>query len=541
MEDDRVSRRKLLTGVAAGAGVTFAGCSGGGEGTESSGQTPTETPTETETESPTPTVAEEQLKDSMAVALPTDPTAGVWAVYGGVTPYYTNILEPLMWVSDEMELVPWLATDWEATSETTWEFSIREGVKFHNGDELTADDVVWSFKEILNEWSWAPGWWHVNPENVRKVDEYTMEMETNDPFPSLPGTIAHNMACVQHPDRDRDANEVIGTGPYEVTTREKGQRVEVERFDDYWDGPAEMANITFNVITDPTTRTLALENHEIDVAYSPPSSKLDSLESNESTKTQKQTSPGAMYVGLHNYKAPTDDVKLRKALNYATSQETLVQTVLNNVGLPARSPVAKSIYWSAHEKLPEYSQDMEKAKSLVEESSYNGETLKFLLSSETPDGKTIATALQQWYNQIGVEIEIQQLEDAAFEDATRNGDGHMILEVSGSNSGAADYLIYESFHSEGDVNERLYKKNETGVYNPGGEVDTLINEGFQASEKDVKEQKYEQALQIIVEEQASVVPLTYQQYVVGARADVKNLDLRPINEMVRWPTAKHLE
>ena len=79
------------------------------------------------------------------------------------------------------------------------------------------------------------------------------------------------------------------------------------------------------------------------------------------------------------------------------------------------------------------------------------------------------------------------------------------------------------------------------MYNPGEEVDTLIEEGFQTGDKELKEEKYEEALRIIMEDEASVVPLTYQQYVVGSYKDVENLDLRPINEMVRWPGTKHLK
>lgn len=530
-----VTRRKLLSGIAAGTSATVAGCIGG----DSNDSTDTSTGNGGSTTSTS--IPENQLEDQLTVALPVDPTMGVWSVYGGVTPYYTNVLEPLIWVNDEMELVPWLAKDWKSTGDRSWEFTIRDGVTFHNGDTLTAEHVVWSFETLLNEWSYAPGWLHIKPENVTALDDRTVEFVTTDVFPSFPGTIAHNMVAIQHPDRSREEKTAIGTGPFQVTNREKGQRVETEAFNEYWNGDVQMQNLTFSVISDPTTRALALENNEVDVAYSPPSSKIDSLRQNSDTKVSKQTSPGAMYVGLHNYKAPTDDVKLRKALNWATSQSTLIETILNNVGLPARGPVAKSIYWSAHEKLPEYKRDAEKASSLVEESSYDGEELQFLISTGTPDGRTIASALQEWYSGIGVNVSIQQVEESAFEDAVRNGDGHLVLESSGSNSGAADYLIYETFHSKGDVNERLHETEGTGVYNPGGEVDTLIEEGFQAAENSVKEEKYEQALQIIMEDEAAIVPLTYQQYVVGTYSDVENLDLRPITEMVRWPETKHLK
>lgn len=534
---ERLSRRRILTGIAGGTTAAIAGCTGG-----SDDETASNTQSDGNGGTPTATSAQEsQLADDLTVALPVDPTLGVWSVYGGVTPYYTNVLEPLIWVSNDMELVPWLASDWESTGEKSWEFTIREGVTFHNGETLTAEHVVWSFETILNEWSYAPGWLHLKPENVTALDDRTVEFVTTDVFPTFPGTIAHNMVAIQHPDRSREDKTVIGTGPYQVANREKGQRVETEAFDDYWNGETRMQNMTFRVITDPTTRSLALENHEVDVAYSPPSSKIESLEQSDDTSVSTQTSPGAMYVGLHNYKAPTDDVKLRKALNLATSQQTLVDTILNGIGIPARGPIAKSIYWSGHENLPTYDRDVEEASSLVEESSYDGQTLTFLVNNGTPSGKTIASALQEWYSEIGVDVSIQQVEESAFEDAVRNGDGHLVLEGSGSNSGAADYLIYETFHSEGDVNERLYNENETGVYNPGSEVDSLIEEGFQTGDRDVKEEKYEEALQIIMEDEAAVVPLTYQEYVVGTYKDVNGLGLRPINEMVRWTSTEHLK
>lgn len=542
MEGDELSRRRLLSSVAAGTAVSIAGCTGG-PSAETSTEPGTSTKPATATPEATPTITadEEQLQDTLAVALPENPTAGVWSVYGGVTPYWTNILEPLFWVSNQMELVPWLATEWEATSDITWEFTLREGVKFHNGETLRADHVVWSFKTLLNEWSFAPGWWHVNPENVNKIDDLTFEMETNGPFPALPGTIAHNMVCVQHPDRNREDKEVIGTGPYQVTNQVKDQRVETKKFPDYWGGEPVTENLVFHVITDPTTRTLALENHEIDVAFSPTSSKIESLSNAEGTKILKRTSPGAEYVIFNLYKEPTTDVKLRKALNYATSQKTIVDTILNGVGFPARGPIAKSLYWSAHEKLPEFAQDMDKARSLVEESSYNGETLQFIVSNEATEGKTIGTVLQQWFSEIGVDIAIQQMEDAAYDDAVRNGEAHLMLEEGGSNSGAADYLIYEWFHSQGDVNERLFNKDGTGLVNPGSEVDDLITKGSQTSENEKKEQYYEEALQIVVAEKVSIIPIVYQEYVIGARSDVKGLDLRPIDEMVRWAQTKHLK
>jgi peptide/nickel transport system substrate-binding protein len=471
--------------------------------------------------------------DNATVALQTDLTSDTWDVYGGVTPYYTNLIEPLIWVSDKMTLVPWLATDWTATGKKTWEFTLREDVTFHNGKPLTADAVVFSFKEILKEWSWTSGWLHIKPEGVRKIEDKTVEFETTAPFPTFPGTISHNMVAIQHPQRNRKKGEVIGTGPFKVTDRKKSQYIQTKRFDNYWNEKPNLSQLRFRVITDPTTRTLALQGNEIDVAYSPPTSKIKSLKQDEQTKVETQLSPSAGYAGLNIHKSPTDDTKLRQGLNWALSQQLLVQKVLNGIGVPAKGPIAKVIYWSAHEKLPAYGPNATKAKQLISESNYNGETLRLLVSNNQPQGRLISQVLQQAFDDVGVTVEIQVMEEAAYDDAVRNGNGHIILTESGSNSGAADYLIYETFHSKGDVNERLNRKHGTGLYNLGGSVDRLIEKGFQTGNRDVKERVYEQALQIIMQK-AVVVPLYYGEYVVASRADIEGSDLRPIKEMVRW-------
>jgi peptide/nickel transport system substrate-binding protein len=469
--------------------------------------------------------------------LTTDPTDPFNNIYGGVTPYFTNILEPLVWVTGNMELTPWLATDWTAPGDRTWEFTLRDDVTFHNGEPLTANAVVFSFEQILEEWVWSHGWLHLEPGNVRALDERTVEFTTTDPFPSFPGTIAHNMVAIQHPDRTRDGEAIVGTGPFRVTERTQGKQVRTERFDKYWNGSTTVSELTFDVITDANTRTLALQNDEVDVAFEPPKSKIEALRENESIDVVTELTPTAGFVGCNIHREPTDDPKLRQALNHAVSQSTLVDTVLAGIGEPARSPIAESIYWSAHETVPHYQQNRERASELVEESSYDGEELSLYVNTQLVDGRLIAQALQQWFAEVGVTVSIQVLEDAAWDDGVRNGKAHLVLDESGTNSGAADYLIYEAFHSDGDMNQRLSRSEGTGLYNLGSEVDSLIEKGFQTADTGEKERLYEDALVKVMEE-AVVVPLYYGEYVTAIRSDLTSLDLRPIPEMVRWTSLK---
>lgn len=427
-----------------------------------------------------------------------------------------------------MKLKPWLATEWEAKSETSWEFTLREGVTFHNGKPLTADAVVYSFEEFLQYWDWAPGFIRVDPGGVRKVDDMMVEFTNSEPYPTFPGTIAHKMLVIQHPDSDPEEDVVIGTGPYIVDNVEKSQRVESSVFDEYWGETPSVTNLTHRIIEDPNIRALALSNHDVDVAFEPPMSQFRSLRDAQETDVIKHDEPRAVFITNNLYEAPTDDVKLRRALNHAVSQELLVESVLDGVGEPATGPIPRSIYWASQGELPEYPQDETKAKELVSESSYEDEELTFLVDTETPtDGRLIAEVVQGMLAEIGVNVKIQVLEPTTYDDYFTDGRGHLVLTEWGTKSGDTDYTIDGFFHTHGWVNKDLNDRNGTGVVNLGGEVDELINQGRRASSQDEKQRFYREALQIIMD-QAAVVPLFDKEYLVGTYNDISSIDLHPI-------------
>ncbi|MFC3957950.1 ABC transporter substrate-binding protein [Halovivax cerinus] len=507
MTTDKLTRRTVLKGTAAAGVVSLAGCAENTSGSDSG---------------------------SVTIALQTDPTAETWTSHGGITPYWTNVMEPLIWVDQEMALQPWLATDWERTSDTTWEFTLREGVSFHNGDEMTAEHVVYSFETLLDELAYAPGWLRLEgPDSIVALDDYTVEFTTPEPFSVFPGNIAHNMVCVQHPDRNVDEYEAIGTGPFQVDTVEPQQEVVTAPFEDYWGDGGQVDELVFEVIEDPNTRSLSLENGEIDIGMAPPRSQISSLESGDGTTVARQETAGSCYGGLNLYAAPTDDPVLRRALNHAVDQELIVETILANVGSAARVPISPTIYWSAHDDVDPYAYDEDQASSLVEESDYDGEMLTIVVPNDLVNGRDIAQVLLDNFTSVGISAEIQMAERAQYSELVRDGEGHLFLDTSGSNSGAADYVIYDSFHSDGDVNQRLYRNEDTGVQNPGGEVDTLIEEGMEATESSVKEEKYGEA-QRIMKDQAVTVPVYYDEFVAAYQSDLEGVSFSPIPEFTSW-------
>lgn len=533
----RVSRRKLL-GVVGSSGVaaTLAGCFGNGDGDGGDGETATEDGTETPTE--------RQLQDSITISLGYNPnvTGDFWVKLYGIMPYFTRVLEPLVWVGDDMGLQPWLATEWEATGDRTWEFTLRDGVTFHNGDTMNADTVEFAFAEIFDEFANAKPFLQLeDPDSVRKVDDMTVEFTTLEPFPNFPGNIAHNMACIQHPDATDEDSKPIGTGPYQLEGMESDQSATVSVHGDYWgDVEPKVSEITFKVLDDQNTRALSLEKHEVDVAYNPPTSKVDTLSSSEETDIVLQERPQIIYVGCNVHKSPTDDTKLRQALNYAADQQLLVETVLDGIGVPAKTPVPRIIYWSAHDQLRDYGPNTDKAKSLVEESGYDGETLTLLVNPRMSHGREVAEVVQNWFGEVGVNTELQQLEYAAHTDAWHGGEAHMRVGDNGVFNGAADILMYGLFHSQGQQNRKLNDEEGTGVMNLGGELDTLIEEARQTTDRETIVQKYTEAQEMIME-QGVVVPLFYEEYIVARRSDVSDLHTPPISQMARWERVSHFE
>lgn len=534
------SRRRILQALGSAGLVGIAGCTSGDDeptatdasgGTDGSDGGATSTPGEARQNSVT-----------INLGYKITVTADFWLKLYGIMPYFTNVLEPLTWVSQDLRPKPWLATEWERTGDRTWEFTLRDGVQFHNGEDLTAEAVRFSIKEMFDGFGNAKPFLQLEgPESVRVVDEQTVEFTTIRPFTTYPAHIAHNMVAVQHPDADSEDAKPIGTGPFQAVEIKPEQHAKVRKFDDYWhDEEPNVSEITYRVIEDANTRFLALQNHEIDVAYNIPRGKVSSLREADWADVETQLEPSVAFAPTNIYKPPTDDVKLRRALNYAVSQEQLVETVLENVGQPARGPISPLIYWSAHDDLPAYGPDRTEAERLVDESTYDGEELRMIVSSGEPEAGTIAEVLQQWFSEIGVKTNVEVMEYSTYWDQWSSGQAHLTVASPGTLSASADYIIYGLFHSEGQWNHTVYNDQGTGVMSPGEEVNQLIEAGRATRDGAVTEEKYGQVQQIVMD-QGIIIPLYYVEYVFATYEDVSGVDLHPVRQMQRWASLKHHE
>jgi len=467
-------------------------------------------------------------EDTIRVTLSNEPTGGDWDAYGGVVPYYTSFQETLTAAPPSLETVePNLATDWETFDETTWEFQLRENVTFHDGTDLTASVAADALSALID--ARPIGFTRFTPDSFRSVGEYTLEIETTQPEPATPGNLAHPLMSLQHP----NATDPVGTGPYTVESVAADEPVEASIYDEYWGENAQVPLI-FEGRQDPQTRSLRLEADETEVAMDLPRGSYDQLDAADGISVRTETEPRTGMVQINKYRDVTSDRDLRRAILYAVDQYEIVDELLGGIGEPAHSPFSKVIPWSIHDELPAYT-DSERARDLLDQSNYGGEELRFIIVGNEDEQRLIAETVQRQCGDVGINISIEQVEAAAFFSQYTGGEADLAFVELGSINGAADYLVYVMYHSEGGDNADQYESDGTGVVNPGEDVDELIDRGDTAFNREEKYDAYREVQRRVMDE-AVTVPLYYKEYVIGTDSGVDGPDLHAIPHMTDWTT-----
>lgn len=525
------SRRQLLRLLGVGGIAGVAGCSADDAGTA------TGTKPATDTETGTATATGKEQEKNATIGVPGDITSDYNAVWGGISPYYTRILEPLVWAKQDFQVEPWLAKDWKRTGEKTWEFSLRENVTFHNGKPLNAESVIFSFKAVLEDKGYFQSFISLKPSGLKKVDDLTVEFTTTKPRPQYPKQLSHLQTAIQHPDRSKDGG-AIGTGPYKLKDIKSGQFVTVSAAEGYWKDAAQMETLKFRVISDDNTRALTLVGNKIDVGMSLPPSQFKPVKDAEDTDAVKQNTPTSTFLVFRNGVSPTSDVKLRKALNYAVSQKKIVDGAENGIGLPSNGFVPRVVWWSAHDTLPKYGPDKAKAKELVNQSEYDGETLQLILPSDpwvVSNPKLVGSIVKQAAKDIGVSVEVKIMGDEAFDKTEESTNkGHLFL-IAHATFSASTKILLDVFTPSGSENIATSLDEETGE-----QLESLLNKGLSAKDKKTTKEAWKQSQHIVVEENAFIIPLFDKQFVAGMHKNIE-FDFHPISRNSRFDQLKYFK
>lgn len=344
-----------------------------------------------------------------------------------------NIYDSLVRVSsDGTKLEPGLATDWKASDDgLSWTFTLREGVKFSDGKDLTAEDVKASLDAARGseKSSWASNYKAIN--DIAIVDPKTIQINLSGAYAPLPAVMALFASAILPADlvqaseaKDFDpavAYKTRGTGAYMIDGWSKGEPIILKANPYYWKGKPAVSEVDIFYVPDDNTRILQLQGGEVDVVDFVPLSQLKAVDDLPDISAKPFTIAQMTFLMLNNSKKPLDDVKVRQALNYATDKDAINKAVYFGFAKVANAPIPPGMYQAAD--LPGYPFDLAKAKQLMAESSApSGFDLEMQVRSGNTEYLNVATIIKDQWAKLGVNVNIVNLETSVVRTNYRAGD-----------------------------------------------------------------------------------------------------------------------
>lgn len=433
---------------------------------------------------------------------------------------YSRLVE----ADENMQIHPGLAESWQQLDDRTMQFKLRKGIKFHNGDDFTAEDVKFSFERMMN----SPRIAFVLPpiERIDVVDDYTVNIVTKTPFGPLLAHLSHpalgmvsKKLLTENPEALKE--KPIGTGSYKFKEWIYGDKLVLEKNEDFYDkNERGLKYIIFKNVVEASNRAIGLETGEIDIAT--PISSVDEENIKNNPKLQLLTKPSISYtyIGMNMTKAPLNDIRVRKAINYAIDKQAIIDVILNGNGKIATSPIAPGVFGFT-DKTKNYEYNVEKAKELMKEAGYeNGFTTSILVFSGEANTQT-AEIVQAYLKEIGIDLKIEIVEVSAYWDMTERGVHNLFLGSWGVVTGDADYGLYAMYHSsaKGGAGNRDFYENE--------KVDELLDKAKTEIDPETRKKLYEEA-QILIANDAPDVMLYNRNLTVGAQKYIKGLGIHPV-------------
>ena len=465
-----------------------------------------------------------QVRDTIVVAQGSDAKT--------LDPHFTNdqpssrvavqIYSQLVEVDENMHIVPGLATSWEHLDDLTTLFYLREGVRFHNGEELKASDVKFSLDRMIN----SPTVAHIinAVDRVEVVDDYSVKIITKEPFGPLLYHLTHAAASIVNEKAVVEAGQnygqhPVGTGPYQFVDWTVGDRVTMKAFDDYFGGKQAIENLVFRNIVEGTNRAIALETGEADIVYDiEPIDKQTILDKDDLVLVEEESLQTA-YFGFNMRKAPFDRKEVRQAIAYAINAQDMIDAVEMGAGRPANSPIGPKVFgYNPEAKL--YEQDYEKARELLARAGYPEGFRSTIWTNDNPIRVQLAQVIQAQLRQIGIEIAIEVVEWGAFLDGTSRGDHEMFILGWVTVTGDADYGLYALFNSatHGSAGNRSFIENPR--------IDELLNNARQSTDPEERMALYGE-LQAIIQEEVPHVSLYTQFQNVGMKSHLQGFSMSP--------------
>lgn len=436
---------------------------------------------------------------------------------------------------DELQrLKPGLAVSWKPIDDLTWEFKLREGVKFHDGTDFNADDVVCTFERAPNVPNSPSGFGtYIKGKTVVKVDDYTVHFKTDEPYPLMGNdvstipVVSDSVGCGATTEDYNAGTAAVGTGPFKFVDYKPGESITVARNEDYWGDKSIWTEVEFRPIKSGPSRVAALLAGDVDMIAGVPTTDIQTLRANEGLELSQGVSNRVIYLHLDQFredspfvkangggpiKNPFLDVRVRKAISMAINRDAIVDRVMEGVAIKA-GQLLPAGFFGVSPNLEPVEYDPEGAKALLAEAGYGD---GFEMTIHGPNDRyindaKIAEAIGQMLTRIGIKTAVETMPRSVyFSRASQGADGlpefSFILVGWGAGSGEASSPLKSLIHSY-DKDRGFGAANRGRHSNP--EIDAVIEEALRTVDDGKREDLLAKATEMAIENVA-IIPTHFQ-------------------------------
>ncbi|MFK9090287.1 ABC transporter substrate-binding protein [Bacillus salipaludis] len=421
---------------------------------------------------------------------------------------FRNMFSRLFQRDGNMEIQPELVDSYENTDDVTWKFKLKEGVKFHNGDPLSSEDVKFSLERVMNDQSLKEYPYFTQLAEVKVVDELNFEIITDGPMPTILPLLAKSGSDVlpkkyfEEVGLEEFQKNPIGSGPYKFVEWKRDDRMVLAANEEYFGGTPKWKEVIVRAIPESSTRVGELLTGGVDVATDIPPNEWDRVNNEEGVSLEQGDTTRVMLLVVRTTEGfETSDPKVREAIDLAINEKAIVDSVLKGTGVPVRSRVPKGVIGSNPDLYDSYVYDLEKAKDLLKESGHKD--LEITLTA--PKGRypldgEVAQLVASMLGEAGIKVNLKLLESSAFLDVYNSNSNEELIMI-----GLADGLLDASYSLVHYTKDRA--KGQTDYYNET--VENLYHEAGRNLDNEKRIKQYQEIQAIVAEERPHI--FLYQQ------------------------------
>ncbi len=459
---------------------------------------PTAAPTESsDAAAESETVSEPKTGGSVTVGISNDLDTSLdphTSTSAGKREIFCNIFEGLVKADEDGNFQPALAESYEISADATvFTFRLRQGVKFHNGSAMTAEDVVYTLDRCRGTDTGVPllaAYGQI--ASVTAADDYTVEIKLSEPNIEF---LAYLTTAVIPSDYDGQDTFPIGTGPFKYKSRSVQENIILEKNSEYWGEPAYLDEVVFKIIENTDAMSLALQSGSIDIAVHRIASDLENIDRNKYDFVETPSNiVQAMY--LNNAAEPLNDIRVRQALNYAVNIDDVIAMTNDGLGVPLGSSIYPSFgKYFMPELADAYPYDPEKAKSLLKEAGAEGMSLTITVPSNYTVHVNAAQVIAEELKAVGIDAKINLVEWATWLSDVYQGRSFEATVVGFDASYLTARALLERFMSDN-------AKNMINFNN--ADYDAAMKAAFAATDDASQTEYYKTAEKILSDEAANV-------------------------------------